>query len=456
MYSDLFLQQQTRGSFPRVFLVAIVALFGLVIGQVFIWYANVPTRASSVRLIQQIPTNISDTESSIFFQTSESVGTSILYGESPQSLNKPAFQAGDKFGTYQKSKLHLITISGLRPETKYYYKIISDGKIITTDGEEAFSFHTQNQKNTSLTGRQPVYGKVITPDGAGLGKVFVIVHIPLIEQQATFLTNSKDSGEWLIALPTNLRPNDALAIDLIHEDYPLSHIKTVVEKSAPTPQSIVIGTDYTFTSESNDVLPASTRRIEDSDHAISLLYPTKDAVIPNSRPLFKGFGIPQTKVTVRVSSKPPYEGNTIINSQGTWVVEASRPFSPGSYTLAVDLIDNLGQIRTITRNFTIAKSGEQVLGESSNISTPSGTMTPTRPITPSQSPTQSVVVTGTPMPTGVVYITATPNPTVFNTVTPTELEKSGGEIPLSWLIFGSLFLSSGIFLMRFYPHTTER
>ncbi len=454
MYSDLFLQQQTRGKFPRVFIVAIVALFGLVIGQVFIWYANVPTRASGVRLIQQIPTNISDTEASIFFQTSESVGASILYGESPQSLNIPAFQAGDKFGTYRNSKLHLITISNLRPETNYYYKIVSDGKIVTSDGEDAFSFLTQNQKNTSVVGRQPVYGKVITPDGSGLGKVFVVVHVPLIEKRATFLTVSKDSGEWLIALPTNLSPNDTLEIDMIHEDFPLSHIKTVVEKSAPTPQSIVIGTDYTFTAESDNVLPASTRRVQDSGYTISLLYPTKDAIIPNFRPLFKGFGIPQTKAIVRVNSRPPYEGNTIINAQGTWVVEASRPFSPGNYTLAVDLTDNLGQIRTITRSFTIAKSGEQVLGES-NISTPSGTMTPTRPTTPSQSPTQPTVITATPMPTGVLYITATPNPTIFNTVTPTELEKAGGAIPLSWLIFGSIFLSSGIFLLRFYPSTTE-
>lgn len=455
MYSDLFLQQQTRGKFPRVFVIAIVALFGLVIGQVFIWYANVPTQASSVRLIQQVPTNISDTEASIFFQTNESVGASILYGESPQSLNTPAFQAGDKFGKYRKSKLHLITISSLRPETNYYFKIISDGKVVTSEGEDAFSFLTQNQNYTSLMGRQPVYGKVITADGSGLGNVFVVVHIPNIEKQATFLTVTKDSGEWLVALPTNLRPKNALAIDLIHEDFPLSHIKTVVEKSAPTPQSLVIGTDYTFTAESDNVLPASTRRVEDSGYTVSLLYPTKDSVIPNSRPLFKGFGIPQTKVTVRVSSKPTYEGNTIINAQGTWVVEASRPFSPGNYTLAVDLTDNLGQKRTITRSFTIAKSGEQVLGES-NISTPSGTMTPTLPTTPSQSPTQPTVITATPMPTGVIYITATPYPTIFNTVTPTELEKSGGEIPLSWLVFGSLFLSGGIFLMRFYPHATER
>jgi hypothetical protein len=62
MYSDLFLQQQSQRSFPKVFVVAIVAFLGLAVGQVFIWYASVPTRASDVKLIQQTPVNISDTE----------------------------------------------------------------------------------------------------------------------------------------------------------------------------------------------------------------------------------------------------------------------------------------------------------------------------------------------------------------------------------------------------------
>lgn len=454
MYSDLFLQQQQKGGFPRVFVVAIVALFGLLVGQVFIWYASVPTRASSARLVQETPANITDTEATIFFETNESVGASILYGDDPQKLNIPAFQLGDKPGNYKKSKYHLLSISGLQPQTEYYYKVLADDKLLTFDEKDVSTFTTESQRSLSLGSRQPLYGKVVTPDGTGLANVFIVVNIPGIDKKPTFVAVSKESGEWLITVPTSLRGTDPITIDFIHENYPPSHVTTVVEKSAPTPQSIVIGQDYTFTSESDNVLPASTQRSQNASYTISLLYPTKDAVIPNTRPLFKGFGIPKTTVTVRVSSKPQYEGSTVINDQGTWLVEASRPFAPGSYVVAVDLTDNLGQPRTITRSFVIAKSGEQVLGESA-VSTPSGTLTPTIITSITQTPTQPVIATATPAPTGVIYITATPFPTIFNTVTPTELEKSGGEVPVSWLVFGSLFISGGIFLMRFYPGSTE-
>lgn len=454
MYSDLFLQPQRKIAFPRVFVVAVVALFGLMVGQVFFWYASVPSQASSARLVQETPVNITDVEATIFFETNEPVGASILYGETPQKLNIPAFRSGDKPGKYAKSKYHLISLSGLQPQTEYYYKILADDKLLTLDEAEAFSFTTDSQRSLALGGRQPLYGKVVTPDGAGLGNVYVIVHIPGIDKKPTFSAVSKDSGEWLITVPTTLQGADPITIDFIHENYPRSHVVSVVEKSAPTPQSIVIGQDYTFTSESNNILPASTKRSQDPSYTISLLYPTRDAVIPNTRPLFKGFGIPKTTVIVRVSSKPQYEGSAVINDKGTWLVEASRPFAPGSYVVSVDLVDNLGQPRTITRSFVIAKSGEQVLGESV-ISTPSGTLTPTSILSVTQTPTQPVVVTSTPAPTGVVYITATPNPTILNSITPTELEKSGGEIPLSWIVFGSLFLSGGIVMIRFYPSSIE-
>ncbi len=454
MYSDLFLQQQSQRSFPKVFVVAIVAFLGLAVGQVFIWYASVPTRASDVKLIQQTPVNISDTEASIYFETSGSVGATLLYGETPQSLSKPAYQAGDAYGKYQKSQFHLIPITGLRAETTYYYKLISDGKILTSGADDTFSLVTDGKRNATLTSRQPIYGKVVTPEGLGLGKAYVLVHLPSPQKQATYLTVSKDSGEWLVAMPTNLLATDPLSIDFIHPDYPRSHVQTVMEKSAPTPQTIVIGTDYTFSASSNNVLPAATHRTDTAEYAISLLYPMKDAIVPNMRPLFKGFGIPNTSVSVRVNSKPPYEGNTVINAQGAWVVEASRPFNPGSYSVSVSLTDNLGQNRIITRTFTIAKNGEQVLGES-QVATPSGSLAPTRPISPSIAPTRPVVITATPMPTSVIYITATPYPTVFATATPSELEKSGGEIPVAWLLFGSLFLSAGVFLMRYYPSPAE-
>lgn len=454
MYSDLFLNPQTSRSVPKVFVVGVIALFGLIVGQVFVWYGSVPSRASDVRIARHVPVNVGDVEGTIYFETNESVGAYVLYGESVDALTRTAFQTGQTSNRTIPAKHHLITLSDLRPDTPYYYKLIGDGKILTEGGDDTFSFTTESQRSLALSSRQPIYGRVVTPEGEGLGAAYVLVQLPTRENTAFYMTLSKESGEWLVPLPSSLQATDPITLEVLHEDYPTSHVKTVLEKATPLPQSIVIGTDYTFVPLSENVLPASTRRTDTTAYVVSLLYPEKDAIIPNTRPLFKGFGIPKTQVTVKVNSKPPFEASAIINSQGTWVVEATKPFTPGGYTVIVNVSDNLGQTRTITRSFTIAKNGEQVLGET-NVATPSGTLTPTRPLTPSQAVTQPVVVTATPVPTGILYITATPIPGVTYTVTPTELEKSGGEIPLAWLVFGSLFISAGVFLIRFYPATAE-
>lgn len=455
MYSDLFLKPQTPRSIPKVFVIGVIALFGLIASQVFVWYGSVPSRASDVRLARHTPVNVGDTEAAIFFETNEPVGAYVLFGESSTALTRTAYKTDETPNNTKPAKLHFITLSGLRADTTYFYRLISDGKILTESGEDSFTLTTQSQRNLTLSGRRPIYGKVVTPEGNGLAQAYILVELPGRAETTFFLAQSKESGEWLMPLPSNLQTTDPIYLEVMHEDYPSSHVKTVFEKAAPLPQSIVIGTDYSFNPLSENVLPASTRRTDESAYAISLLYPAKDAVIPNTRPLFKGYGIPRTSVTVKVNSKPPFEATSIINSQGVWVVEAARPFTPGGYIVAVTVSDNLGQTRTITRFFTIAKNGEQVLGEAS-VATPSGTLSPTLPLTPSQGPTQPVVVTATPAPTGVIYITATPFPGVTITVTPPELEKSGGEIPLAWLIFGSLFISAGVFLIRFYPDSVER
>lgn len=446
MYSDLYLNNRTGGrNIPRVFLVGLIAFVGLVASQVYTWYASTPSRASDITLSQHSVVNREDTSAGIFVETGEVSDLYVIYGTDPHRLTQIQREGGDS-----QSRYHLILLEGLRPDTTYHYKMLSEERVLRNQGQDVFTFTTRSPSLADQSGRQPVYGKVIHPEGEGLaGGIVLVTRIPE-GGFGSYATITKPSGEWLVSLPSGIAPADPLVIRVYHAQYATSQINTVFEKAAPIPQSTVIGTDYTFSPAVDNVLPASTRRSQENSYPISLLYPEKDAIVPNTRPLFKGFGIPGTRAVVRVDSRPAFEAQSHINEQGAWTIEASRPFVPGRYTVTVEVVDNLGQVRTVSRSFTIAKSGEQVLGES-QVATPSGTLTPsTRPSSP-PSPTQSTVVTATPAPTSIVYVTATPWPSSALTSTPTRLEDAGTSVPLSWIVAGSLLLSMGVVLMRISP-----
>lgn len=447
MYSELYLNDtNTHRSIPKIFVVAVIAIVGVISAQVYTWYASVPSKATNVSLVRHLAVNRTDKSVGIFFESSEKVEAYAVYGKDPENLDQTAYKDADSPSRLSPSRYHLITISDLASGTEYHFKLITEGRVMTEGGEDTFRFSTLFPDSTSVESRQPIYGKVLSPNGSGLSSAIILVTIEQAGVTNTYASVSRPSGEWLVPLASGLTDTDPISILVLHEDSPSSKITTIFAKAAPVPQSTVIGTDYSFAPDARNILPATSHRSNEPTFPISLLYPEKDAIIPNTRPLFKGFGIPGTKATVRVNSKPVFEAQSTISAQGIWVVEAERPFVPGPYTVLVEVVDNLGKMRTISRAFSIAKSGEQVLGET-QVATPSGSIAPTRPLSATPSPSQPTVVTATPAPTSVIYITATPFLT-SPTITPGVLKDAGGAIPLSWVIMGSILLSTGVILIR--------
>ncbi|CAA6679373.1 Unannotated [Lentimonas sp. CC4] len=81
-------------------------------------------------------------------------GTSkVRYGSSPTNLNKSVTINGSNYD-------HIVTITGLQPETKYYYKVESDTRegVLSKGGEEAYSFTTYPAPGTRKKTRLWVLG----------------------------------------------------------------------------------------------------------------------------------------------------------------------------------------------------------------------------------------------------------------------------------------------------------
>lgn len=459
MYSDLYFQEKKSISVPKVFWLGLIAVSAFVSSQAFLWYSSVPTKASEISVKKLQTTNTSPTSFNVFLETEEPTSIYSIYGKSETELKNAVYSLADTPKNMVPKKYHIFSYENLDQNTKYFYQFISDRKLIEHSGKTVFNTTTKENSNfDKSSSKNPIYGKVTTPNGEGLAGAQIIISRQsatgnAAPSQEVFMTSTKESGEWLYSLPSSFIDTDIINIEIFHEKYSPSKVQAVVSKASPIPQTLIIGTDYVF-SESENVLgvqnTSSANRNNDA-YVISILYPEKNAIIPDSKPLFKGYGVPRTTVNIEVNSRPVFRAQAIVNSQGVWVFEPKNPFTHGTYTLTVKIQDTNGAIRSIIRNFVIAKSGEQVLGEST-ISTPSGTLAPTSRVTGTVTPSPTSgaqVLTPTQAPI-VTIITATPFVTMpFGlSPSPTELQKAGGEFPMWLPVIGATFVFAGYLFVR--------
>ncbi len=136
-------------------------------------------------------TNISDTSASIYWQTDEDAPGFIQVGSS-SSLDL-TFKDDRDSGPPQSHRLHFVTISGLTPNTTYYYKINS-GSAIYPSGDPA-TFKTADSQ--AVSNLQPLVGTIIDSTMQPVTEALVVLSIPGAQNLATI---SKVSGNFILPL----------------------------------------------------------------------------------------------------------------------------------------------------------------------------------------------------------------------------------------------------------------
>ncbi len=441
MYTELYTQPRNR---PSHIMIAF-ALVAIVSGAVFYFFSSgTPTRASKQVVIRQEVVNVFPGQVGLFWQVETSDSGWIIYGENPSKLNQIALDEQDISGEKQKRKLHYSILKNLTPETTYFYKIVSDDGIISSQNNEPFSVKTSSAgiASSSLT---PSYGKVVGQNGSVGSGNFVML---TVSSGFTLLAVTKSTGEWLIPLQHIVNKNDFSSVPVsedtvvtfkIFNETQESVVKAVISKTHPIPQTTVIGTNYTFIS-GQEVLSATSSRNESavSRSSIDILFPKDGAVIPGNTPLIKGKGVSGKEVVVSINSNPVFSAAAKVDSDGEWSILVKRAMSPGAYRLTLVTNDAQNRKITIERNFTLIKSGERV-GSVLAESTPSGS------ITVSPSPRPSVSVTASPS------ATLTPTEFIEEALTPTATPPppvSGiSVIPYLFGGIGLVLLGAGLVLV---------
>ena len=430
-YSDLYLREKKRPPFVML-LFALVAVIGL--GALLLQPGSgttVNTRASkkTVKVMEVMP--ISGKQVGIYWQSDSAEEGWVLYGKDKKNTQNTVLDVRDSDALRGKRTNHYVMIQELTEDSQYSFLIVSGREIVAQSDGSAFSFTTPGGDNGIRTGLKPAYGKVVNSSGSPDPNALVIMRVSGIYPLAVVTRNS---GEWLIPLQNVLSSataksvaiteKDAVTITIYDENGSISHIEALVGKINPLPETTTIGKDYHYI---DDVLGVQTTNTAQASNGVSqsldIIYPKANSVIPAVRPLLKGIGIPGTVVFATINTKPSVSYRTNIRSDGTWNITVANSIPPGLYTLSVTLLDSARKNVTLTREFSIAKSGEQVLGEA----TASGSLTPT-----------SVAPTTAPVITSVITSTIAP------LISPTLYQTGFNSAPLAFISLAFIILGAGI------------
>jgi len=365
-------------------------------------FQNIKTQAQPSIIPQEVKiTNLSSNGFTVSWITEEKTQGFVAFGEE-KSLGKTAFDERDKEENLDKYFTHHISIKNLKPESTYYFKIISQG---ATFDQNSFPYDVKTTPvfSNSLSPIEPAYGTVLNKNSAPVEGAIVYLNF---KGALPLSALTKSSGNFLIPL--------SLAVKLDFHGYftPKEREKeeiivraginetataiTDTNNDSPVP-TMILGKSYDFQSQkekqnkslTKKELPPKVLGIEEISQEPAILFPKEGTPLLDPKPLFKGRGVFRNKVTIKIESSAVIEETVVVDPNGQWFFRPKEPLSPGKHTITIITKDTNGKKITLSQTFFILKSGTQVLGESTPSATltptPSSTITPTLPTTPTPS-----------------------------------------------------------------------
>lgn len=388
--------------------------------------------------------NVSDTSFTVAYTTSDSVIGSLNYGET-SSMGTTAIDDRDKTPTPHKS--HYITVKNLKPQTQYYFSIISGTNTYLNNGT-FYSIKTGVLLNPSnAQQRGEVSGKAIFPDGSSAKDTIVLLTIPGAQ---SLITITKDDGSY--SMGVNLLrnsdltsyfniPSDAILKLTLSTDSLLSSAKLSKDEASFVP-TITLSKNYDFTtgntplsiaepatSSANIAFPTANPSAK-TNISPEILTPKKDQSFSDDQPLFKGTALPNQDIQITIHSDQAINATVTSDGNGNWSYRPDSSLTPGVHTISITTKDAFGILKTITQQFTVYASGSQV-GESA---TPSATLTPSAAPTITTAPVASQTPTITITPTQI----ATATPTAVLPPTGSSSAQALGIFGVALLVIGAL------------------
>jgi len=364
--------------------------------------------------------NISDGSFTISWTTSKETTGFIKYGES-DNLGKTN---NDELS--EKGYTHYATISGVKPETNYYFKINSEGVDYDNNGVPwELTTGPNIPTNTSQT---TISGTILEQTGNPSKNTIVYV---TIAGSSPLSSITSQNGSWVI--PLNFaRTQDLSAFILIQESSSLLEISVnagpkgvasaqIFPQSAKPVPAITLGTTNDFRSnppssidgipQANLTIPEITEKksgfnvdataVSNDNKTVTLESVADGEKISSEKPEFFGSGPSGTTITITVESDPQ-SGEVKVDNSGDWNWTPPAGLEPGTHTVTITWRDAAGILRKLTRSFVVEASENPSFTATPSAATtvtPTATKTPTPSLTPTSSPTLTASVSATKTPT---------------------------------------------------------
>ena len=428
----------------------IILIIGLAAGVFLVTQGqNIFLRATPETTPNQIKvTNISDNSFTISWTTQKETSGFVKYGEASSldvTLADDRDQVSGETGSFTT---HYVTLVNLKPNTNYFFKIGSAGKIFPTQGKP-YEAKSAPVAQGLLPPSDVASGTVKKSDGTPVEGAIVYLSMANTSPLSVLV---RSSGSWLIPLNTARATDlisfaeydkEAQVIDILVEGGSLGHssVITTTKNDNPVPQ-ITLGKsdDFRQYTEPSKITPPAEISLTPSPTStpsgfspeleptptatptgeLSIIDPEQGEDLNALKPEFTGTGPPGKLVEIIVES-PSYTGTVKVNEDGSWDWSPPTDLEPGTHTIKITYG---GQ--TVSRTFTVLAAGESDL--------PAYTATPS--------------ATTTPLPT------STPTPT---TAPRTEMPSTESGVPDSgfvtptffFFIIGTGLMATGFLLKRY-------
>ncbi len=356
---------------------------GLAAGVVLL---NKPLRNLVGARVEETPkevkiTNISDASFVVSWVTDKSTSGYIQYnGELVVSDDRD--QERGEIGNYFT---HLVTVRGLKPATKYSFKIGSKENLY--------------EVTTAVTaGRPPAadvaYGQVVTASGDPVEGAIVYLSLPGAVPQAVL---TKPSGSWVIpvsiARSADLtgyaaydREKEKIEITVQAGALGTSIVNTTTGTTKPV-ANITLGENISGEMPVPTPIAGSKFSQEtlatDTGETLVILTPKSGEKVNSQKPEIMGKAPAGSKVTIKVESSQLFTETLTANENGDWTYGVPENLDPGVHTITVTSIID-GVTKTIKKSFTVEAAG--VSNAPARVATPSATLKPTPKPTPTIAP----------------------------------------------------------------------
>ncbi len=416
--------------------------------------------------------NVTDTSFTVVFTTA-GLTDSVIGMNDATAGNSIIFDDRDKkTGTHNKYYSHHITVPNLSPNTSYTFKLIVGGKDYLSSG---YSVKTGGQITTPPPSQNPIFGKIILPDGTP-GSDSVVVFKTGGAGQVSAVTDLK--GEFII--PTNsirdttnssyvILDNDSTITITAYRELMSASVTTNFRVAQNLPP-ITLQQQYIFTQAEEKISTMSSQLTvflpKSSVKTVEITRPKQGESFVDLRPQFTGTSYPNSNVSLSIPGL--LQQQVTAKSDGTWSFKSINDLPQGKLTITATGTDSKGNKTTVSRVFNIFQQGSQIVESATPSATPTikptATSTPTpRPTTtptPSPSPIPTITQgatptlpttspTTSPTPTPTATATPTPLPTIF--ITPTKLppiaSPGGTENTIALTAFSIILIVVGTALL---------